>query len=681
MNHPVSAYLVPEAGAAVESRRATSAGHMLGLELLSPLAERRQVAGPRGDAIVEIAAESALGLFFREVAAGGADETKTGWGASRAAEAVFQGTKSARVSNRAKLTIFLFSKLKTGIESVVSGIDKFRAARDFLLANRTDYDVAYRGFQWPKLDRFNWALDWFDSIAEGERCNQRALWVVFEDGAESKLSFRQLSNRSSQIANYYRELGIGRGDCVMVMLGNIPPLWETVLALIKLGAVILPATPLLSGGDLADRIQRGRVRHIVCATDCVPRFDHLGRHCTRIVVGGPVPEWHTYEHGYGASTEFKPEGETQASDPMQLYFTSGTTSQPKLVMHSHVTYPVGHLSTMYWIGLRPGDIHCNISSPGWAKHAWSCFFAPWNAEATVFVPNQSRFNAKGLLDTITRANVTTFCAPPTVWRILVTHQLADYKTKLRELVSAGEPLNPEIIDHVQSVWGLTVRDGYGQTESTAVAGTSPAQLVKPASLGRPLPGFKLVLMDVNDRETNEGELCVTLGPRPVGLMPGYQEDDGTLCPLEGKVHRTGDVMSRDADGYLTFVGRGDDVFKASDYRISPFELESALIEHPEVVECAVVPSPDPIRSALPKAFVILQSGVEPSREIALSIFRHIRRVLAPFNRIRRIEFSDLPKTISGKIRRVELRHREAANVQSGGRPAFEFREEDFPELE
>jgi acetyl-CoA synthetase len=366
---------------------------------------------------------------------------------------------------------------------------------------------------------------------------------------------------------------------------------------------------------------------------------------------------------------------------MQLYFTSGTTSKPKLVMHSQVTYPVGHLSTMYWIGLQPGDIHCNISSPGWAKHAWSCFFAPWNAEATVFVPNQPRFNAKGLLEAITTARVTTFCAPPTVWRILVTHQLADYKTKLREVVSAGEPLNPEIIDHVQRVWGLTVRDGYGQTESTAVAGNSPAQLVKPASVGRPLPGFDLVLLDANDRETNEGELCVTLDPRPLGLMPGYQEDDGTISPLEGKVHRTGDVMSRDADGYLTFVGRGDDVFKASDYRISPFELESALIEHPKVVECAVVPSPDPIRSALPKAFVILQSGVEPSREIALSIFRHIRKVLAPFNRIRRIEFSNLPKTISGKIRRVELRHREAANVRSGRRPAFEFREEDFPELE
>jgi acetyl-CoA synthetase len=563
----------------------------------------------------------------------------------------------------------------------VTGFDRFKEARDFLLANRIDYDVACEGFAWPKLDRFNWALDWFDSIAAGERSDKPAIWVVFEDGTETKLSFRELAIRSSKIANYFRELGLGRGDRVMVMLGNIPPLWETVLALIKLGAVILPATPLLSRADLADRIERGGVRHIVCAADCVPKFGHLSKHCTRIVVGGSVPEWHTYEDGYGASADFKADGVTNASDPMQLYFTSGTTSKPKLVMHSQVTYPVGHLSTMYWIGLQPGDVHCNISSPGWAKHAWSCLFAPWNAEATVFVPNQSRFNAKRLLETITAAGVTTFCAPPTVWRILVTQELADYKTRLREVVSAGEPLNPEIVAHVQDAWGLTIRDGYGQTESTAVAGNSPGQLVKPASLGRALPGFRLVLLDADDQETNEGELCLTLNPRPLGLMPGYQEDDGTIHPLEGKVHRTGDVMSRDTEGYLTFVGRGDDVFKASDYRISPFELESALIEHPKVVECAVVPSPDPIRSAVPKAFVILQSGLEPSREIALSIFQHIRKVLAPFNRIRRIEFSDLPKTISGKIRRVELRQRERANVQSAGRPDLEFREEDFPELE
>ena len=365
---------------------------------------------------------------------------------------------------------------------------------------------------------------------------------------------------------------------------------------------------------------------------------------------------------------------------MQLYFTSGTTSKPKLVMHSHVTYPIGHLSTMYWIGLLPGDIHCNVSSPGWAKHAWSSCFAPWNAEATVFVPNQSRFNAKGLLEAITRASVTTFCAPPTVWRMLVTEQLADYKTKLREVVSAGEPLNPEVIEQVKAAWGITIRDGYGQTESTAMAGNSPAQPVKPASVGRPLPGFRLTLLDLNEQRTHEGELCVALDPPPLGLMPGYQQDDGTIAPLAGKHYRTGDVMSQDADGYLTFVGRADDVFKASDYRISPFELESALIEHPDVVECAVVPSPDPLRAAVPKAFIIIRSGVVPSREIALSIFQHIRKVLAPFNRVRRIEFSVLPKTISGKIRRVELRDREAENVRCGARPEFEFREEDFPDL-
>jgi acetyl-CoA synthetase len=341
---------------------------------------------------------------------------------------------------------------------------------------------------------------------------------------------------------------------------------------------------------------------------------------------------------------------------------------------------VGHLSTMYWIGLQPGDVHCNIYSPGWAKHAWSCFFAPWNAEATVFIPNQSRFSARGLLEAITRAGVTTFCAPPTVWRMLVTQELGDFKTNLREVVSAGEPLNPEIIHHVQAVWGLTIREGYGQTESTAVAGNSPGQLVKPASLGRPLPGFTLVLLDADGEETNEGELCVAVDPPPLGLMPGYQKEDGTLAELEGKVHRTGDVMSRDQDGYLTFVGRADDVFKAADYRISPFELESALIEHLEIVECAVVPSPDPVRLAVPKAFVILRPGVEPSRAIALSIFQHIRKVLPPYNRVRRLEFSDLPKTISGKIRRVELRQREATNVKNGSRPALEFREEDFPEL-
>jgi acetyl-CoA synthetase len=555
----------------------------------------------------------------------------------------------------------------------------FLAARDFLLKHRKDYQTAYAGFQWPRLKQFNWALDWYDVIAAGERSEQTALWVVYEDGREERLSFRELSERSARIANYLRELGVHRGARMLLMLGNIPPLWETMLAVMKLGAVIIPATTLLTADDLADRIARGRVRHIVCAAEQAPKLAAVAGNCTRISVGGEAAGWDRFEDGYSASPNFVPDGETLAADPMQLYFTSGTTSKPKLVMHSHASYPVGHLSTMYWIGIQPGDIHCNLSSPGWAKHAWSCFFAPWNAEATVFVLNQARFNARNLLDTLTRCGVTTFCAPPTVWRMLVTEKLSEWKVQLREAASAGEPLNPEVIEQVQRAWGITIRDGYGQTETTAQVGNSPGQKLKIGAMGRPMPGYYIRLLDPEGNDAEEGELCVPLDPPPVGLMAGYQDDAGSVVPLAGDVYRTGDVVRRDSDGYLTFVGRADDVFKASDYRISPFEVESALIEHPDVVECAVVPSPDPVRTALVKAFVSLRAGAQPSRELALSIFQHSRKVLAPYKRVRRLEFFDLPKTISGKIRRVELRSAEAKRAP-GARPQNEFREEDFPEL-
>ena len=483
---------------------------------------------------------------------------------------------------------------------------------------------------------------------------------------------------SNRFANYYRGLGVRRGDRVLLMLGNIPPLWETMLAMMKLGAVIIPATTLLTANDVADRIARGRVKHIVCATELASKIDAACGSCTRIAIGGKAEGWHEYEQGYSSSATFQPNGETRASDPLQLYFTSGTTAKPKLVMHSHTSYPVGHLSTMYWIGIKPSDIHCNLSSPGWAKHAWSCFFAPWNAEATVLVINQSRFSARGLLDAITGCGVTTFCAPPTVWRMLITEKLGDWKVRLRELASAGEPLNPEVIEQVRAAWGLTIRDGYGQTETTAQVGNPPGQKLKVGAMGRPLPGYHVRLLDPDGKDAEEGELCLPLDPPPAALMPGYQGDDGNLIPLEGPVYRTGDVVQRDAEGYLTFVGRADDVFKASDYRISPFEVESALIEHADVVECAVVPTPDPLRHALVKAFITLRAGCEPSRETALSIFQHSRKVLAPYKRVRRLEFVDLPKTISGKIRRVQLRTAEAERTP--GPKQEEFREEDFPEL-
>ena len=555
----------------------------------------------------------------------------------------------------------------------------FKIARDFLLAHRTDYDTAYRDFRWPPVENFNWALDWFDrELARGDTAHQPAL-IITGDGA-ARITFAELSERSNRVANGLRALGVKRGDRILLMLGNVVPLWETMLAAIKLGAVVIPATTLLAANDLADRFDRGRGRHVVTASSECGKFDGMDSRLTRIAVGDPVAGWRRYDDLLAAPSAFRPDGETNANDPMLLYFTSGTTAKPKLVLHSHRSYPVGHLSTMYALGLLPGDIHLNVSSPGWAKHAWSCFFAPWIAGAAVFIANQGRFNAKTLLDTIAANKVTTLCAPPTVWRMLIQEDLKSIRHSLREVLAAGEPLNPEVIDQVQTAWGLTIRDFYGQTETSAQVGNPPGQPIKAGSMGRPLPGFRAILLDPEDREAEEGELSLKLDPRPAGLMRGYQQDDGSIAGLTGAFYRTGDVAARDDQGYLTYVGRADDVFKASDYRISPFELESVLIEHPTVAEAAVVPAPDPMRLAVPKAYITLVAGAAGDRATALSIFQHLRQRLAPFKRVRRLEFHDLPKTISGKIRRVELRQMEIQRAAANVRDAAEFREEDFPEL-
>ncbi len=555
----------------------------------------------------------------------------------------------------------------------------FRAARDFLIANRTDHAAACAGFRWPELENFNFALDWFDAeLASGDSAGRPALTIVGEGAAS--FTFAELSERSNRVANGLRGLGVRRGDRILLMLGNVAALWETMLAAMKLGAVVSPTATLLTPGDLAERIARGRIRHVIAAAEDTAKFATLEPEVTRIAVGTDVAGWHSYDALLSAPSAFAPEGLTKASDPMLLYFTSGTTAKPKLVLHSHVSYPVGHMTTAYWLGLLPGDVHLNISSPGWAKHAYSCVFAPWIAGATVFVANLGRFSAKPLLDAIRDNQVTTICAPPTVWRMFVQEDLAAWKTSLREICSAGEPLNPEVIEQVQAAWGLVTRDGYGQTETTVQIGNPPGLPVKYGSMGLAMPGYDMHLLDTDDREATEGEVSISLHPRPTGLMMGYQNDDGTTTKLSGQAYRTGDVASRDADGYLTYVGRADDVFKASDYRISPFELESVLIEHPAVAEAAVVPAPDPTRLAVPKAYVTLAQGFPADRATALSIFQHLKTSVAPFRRVRRIEFSELPKTISGKIRRVELRQTELTLFQQGERAAGEFREEDFPEL-
>jgi acetyl-CoA synthetase len=536
-------------------------------------------------------------------------------------------------------------------------MNAFLQARDFLLERRDDYGTAYAGFAWPKLDTFNWALDFFDPQARG---NERpALWIVNESGAGEKLSFEAMRRRSNQVANFLRAQGVKRGDRLLVMLPNVVPLWEITLAVLKLGAVLSPATVLLSKAELADRLERGGIRCVITDSAGAAKCQELPASCARIVTG-QASGWVSYQDAYSCSESFAPGGTSKASDPFLLYFTSGTTAKPKMVLHTQSSYPVGHLSTMYWIGLQPGDVHWNISSPGWAKHAWSCFFAPWNAGATIFIYEQSRFDAKRSLETAGRCGVTSLCAPPTAWRAFVLQDLRSFKVSFRELVSAGEPLNPEVIEKVRSAWGITIRDGYGQTETTCIIGNSPGQPVKPGSMGRPMPGYRVTLLDPERKEASEGEVCVALDPRPTGLMESYLGDpQRTTAALGGKVYGTSDVATRDADGYYTFVGRTDDVFKSSDYRISPFELESLLIEHIAVAEAAVVPSPDPRRLAVPKAFVVLKPGHEPSADTAASIFRFVEERVAPYKRIRCVEFAELPKTISGKIRRVELRALEA----------------------
>ena len=553
-----------------------------------------------------------------------------------------------------------------------SRTEKYRAARDFLQESSRDYARAVARFEWPDFgEGFNWAVDWFDAVARG--VERTALWIVEEDGSEAKYSFDAMARRSDQVAAHLAAHGVGRGDRVLLMLNNQVELWESMLAVMKLGAVILPTTTAFGPGDLADRVERGGVKHVLANAADAAKYDGVPGAYTKISVG-EANGWIGYRDAYALDVPPTPHPNTAPSDPQLLYFTSGTTNRPKLVEHTQVSYPVGHLATSFWVAAKPGDVHLNISSPGWAKHAWSCFFAPWNAGATIFIYNYARFNAPAALDVLVENKVTSLCAPPTVWRMLMQQDLAKYKTSLRELVGAGEPLNPEVIDIVKRAWGITIRDGFGQTETTAQVGNPPGQMLKAGSMGRPLPGYQVELLDIDGQPAQEGEICLSLSPRPMALMTGYQDDDEKTSEAmrDGHYH-TGDVASRDEDGYITYVGRADDVFKASDYRISPFELESVLIEHEAVAEAAVIPSPDPIRLAVPKAILILRAGFSPSPELAQSILAFARSRLASYKRIRIVEFGELPKTLSGKIRRVELRRRENAR-QPGEVWPMEFRE-------
>ena len=521
------------------------------------------------------------------------------------------------------------------------------------------------------------------------KCSNPALMYVDEKGLERKVTFEAMKERSNKAANYLLTLGLKRRDRIMLMMPSSVELFEVFLGAMKAGCVIIPASTLLTGDDIRDRIERGKAKCVFVGTELADRIDSasIPHSVTKVGVGGVRNGWTDYAEIDDQSANFRTEDIFSSEDELLIYFTSGTTAKPKLVLQTHQSYPVGHLSTMYWIGARKGDVHYNISAPGWAKYAWSSIFAAWNAEATSFLYNYSgKFDPKRVLSVIETYGVRTLCAPPTVWRFLLLENLKDYNFSLRELVSAGEPLNPEINQKVRDATGLTIREGFGQTETTITVGFFPGMEIKLGSMGVVAPGFNVEILDDEYSPVppkTDGILAIRVKPRrPVGVMEGYIDPrEKNREVFVGNWYLTGDLASRDADGYFWFIGRADDVFKSSDYRISAFELESELLVHPSITEVAVVASPDPLRGFVPKAYVLLKPNLIASQELALEIFNFTRGRVAPYKRPRIIQFvNELPKTMSGKIKRTDLRKIETNQRSSLTRSKDEYFESDFADV-
>ena len=530
---------------------------------------------------------------------------------------------------------------------------------------------------------FNWAADVFEPLHVTGRANGTALLFLDDAGQPSRFTFAELAARGNRLLNLLRERGLRRGDTVFVMLPVVPEVWFSYYAAIKGGLVLVPAATILTEKDIQYRFSQLQPAAVLADPASAEKIDAaeraLGKSATvKIVVGGARPGWLSTEalSAYGEKAEAE---RTRSSDTLLIFFTSGTTGLPKMVVHTHASYPIGHLATAAWIGVRAGDLHYNISQPGWAKFAWSSFFAPLTVGATVFAYGYAgRFLAAKHLEAIQDHKVTTFCSAPTVWRMFVLEDLSKYRFSLREVVSAGEPLNPEVIVAWRLATGLTIRDGYGQTESTLMVGNLPDEDVKLGSMGRPSFLYDVFLADEHGQEVSpneEGDIAVHLDPRPIGLFAKYVGPDADRYAqvFANNLYRTGDRAYRDAEGRLWFVGRSDDVIKASDYRIGPFEVESALLEHPAVAEAAVVGSPHAIRGNVVKAFVVLRPGRAPSKALADDLFQFTRANLTPYKAPKIIEFvSELPKTISGKIRRVELRSKEVEARSGPSRKPEEY---------
>jgi acetyl-CoA synthetase len=560
------------------------------------------------------------------------------------------------------------------LQNDVVATEAFRRLRDHLLAHRDDLDAA-RDWRARAEDFrfFNWAFDWFDPVAA---CRSGTALVVIDDSGCSEVGYPELALASSRMAARLQALGVGPGDRVVLFLDNSIALWEVLIAGIRLGAVLVPCSTAIGTAGLADRVRRSRAAAVICDVVHSAQLDAIlgteRRSLVRLALPRgpdlPIPKgWANLRESQGAEAVYRRAHRTRGDDELLVYFTSGTTSRPKMVAHTHMSYPVGHLSGMYWNGLRPGDRHLNLSAAGWAKHAWSSLFAPFAAEATVVSLTATAPTAGEVLRTLAEQRIDSFCAPPTVWRRLVGEDLDAHDVALREATSAGEPLSPEIADRVHRAWGVAIREGYGQTETTAQIGVSPGATVPTGSMGKALPGYAVALLDPETGQPGlTGEIAIWTEPRPIGLAAAYLDDAGRGTALEqAGWYRTGDLAEMDADGSFFYLGRVDDVFKCAGHRVSPFEVESALLAHPFVAEAAVVAFPDDQLTAVPKAFIQLVAGVSGDEASATAISRHAAGLLGSHATPRRIEFCELPTTASGKIRRAELRRRDAARAGTG----------------
>lgn len=544
--------------------------------------------------------------------------------------------------------------------------------------NMTDYEAECRDFSLEVPEYFNFATDVVGKWAQDPH-KLAMLWIGPNNEVE-QITFAQFAERSSRAANAFAGAGIVKGERVLLMLPRLPEWWETALGLMKLGAIPIPCTTLLTPKDLQFRAEIAEPAAIITDSEGALKFDQVREQCPTVRVAVLVEHthagtdregWHNYQvMARDASPEFTGE-KTRSADPCLIYFTSGTVGYPKMVLHTHASYPIGHtITAKYWLDLDENDLHWNLSEMGWAKAAWSNLFGPWLMGAAMFIQDaRGKFNALETLEMLNMYPITTLCAPPTAYRMMVLDEPVAYlkanpPKALRHCVGAGEPLNPEVIKIWEQSTGMTIRDGYGQTETVLLCGNFPPLPVKPGSMGKPSPGFEVSVIDFDGSElppNKEGDIAVKIKPqRPAWMFQEYwRNPEATNNCIRGDWYITGDRAYKDEDGYFWFVGRADDVIISAGYRIGPFEVESALKEHPAVAESAVIASPDEMRGEIVKACVILAPGYDPSPELADELKEHVKRVTAPYKYPREIEFMEsLPKTISGKIRRVELRERE-----------------------